>query len=270
MDKRKTQRILGILVIIALVIILFPLLFSKNDVTQTANIAAPSFPTQQKAPTTTAINNNIDQPNTVTNDNQSAANENVATPVEPDSNIASIMNKTEPTATSVASPTEVQDPIQAAVTEDTIPATAEENVEVKTVDQANEDAQKAPAKVSSNETIETLPIQKPVKKPHSVKTSKAKKSKEIIHEVASLNKAAWVIQMGSFKNKDNARSLTDKLRAAGYNAFTKEIKSVKGNLRTRVYVGPEFKEAEATKISHKIQRDLNLPNIVLPYKPLAL
>src|SRR5436190_21697270 len=44
MDKRKTQRILGILVIIALVIILFPLLFSKNEISTTASITAPVFP----------------------------------------------------------------------------------------------------------------------------------------------------------------------------------------------------------------------------------
>lgn len=48
MEKRTTQRILGTLVVIALVIILLPLFFGGNEpVTQTASVKAPPFPEPQ-------------------------------------------------------------------------------------------------------------------------------------------------------------------------------------------------------------------------------
>jgi cell division septation protein DedD len=84
---------------------------------------------------------------------------------------------------------------------------------------------------------------------------------------ADLKKSAWIVQLGSFKNKLNAERLTNSLRAKGYKAFTLETKS---NGQTRVCVGPEFKQMAAATLASKIQSDINMHGIIMTYQPLAL
>ncbi|MES2218548.1 MAG: SPOR domain-containing protein, partial [Pseudomonadota bacterium] len=76
-----------------------------------------------------------------------------------------------------------------------------------------------------------------------VKTVASNNAEISAKTVADLKKAAWIVQLGSFKNKLNAERLTNSLRAKGYKAFTLETKS---NGQTRVCVGPEFKQMAAT------------------------
>lgn len=59
-------------------------------------------------------------------------------------------------------------------------------------------------------------------------------------------KEAWVIHLGSFKNKDNIKQLLKKLKANGYIAFTKPIKTKKGTL-TKVMIGPELIKSAMVK-----------------------
>lgn len=87
--------------------------------------------------------------------------------------------------------------------------------------------------------------------------------------IENIKKAAWAIQLGSFKNKMNAVNLTNKLRAAGYTAFTREINSKSGSMRI-VYIGPESKRNSALTVSKKLQQDLKIQGIIVSYKPLAL
>ena len=44
-------------------------------------------------------------------------------------------------------------------------------------------------------------------------------------QLAEMKKGAWIVQLGSFKNRINAERLTNSLRAKGYKAFTIETKS---------------------------------------------
>lgn len=62
----------------------------------------------------------------------------------------------------------------------------------------------------------------------------------VTKQAYSLNNVAWVIQLGSFKNKANALRLVNELRASGYRAFIKQIPATFGQ-STRVFVGPEKK-----------------------------
>lgn len=74
---------------------------------------------------------------------------------------------------------------------------------------------------------------------------------------------AWVIQLGSFRHKKNVDDLVAKLKKAGYNAFTRPIKTKNGTL-TKVFVGPELSHAslekklpalkELTKVQGKVAR----------------
>lgn len=55
----------------------------------------------------------------------------------------------------------------------------------------------------------------------------------------ALSQTAWAVQLGSFRHEKNVKELIEKLKKAGYTAFTKPIKTQKGTL-TKVFVGPEL------------------------------
>lgn len=84
-----------------------------------------------------------------------------------------------------------------------------------------------------------------------------------------LKNAAWVIQIGSFKNKTNALRLVNKLRASGYRAFIQQTTTAFGN-NTRVFVGPEHKRILAHALANRLQSEMHIQGIVISYKPLTL
>jgi DedD protein len=69
--------------------------------------------------------------------------------------------------------------------------------------------------------------------------------------------AAWVVQVGSFKDQSNAQALLNKLRAAGY-ATRVEPASVGGSRVYRVKVGPELERAAAEKLIADLQTRFGL------------
>jgi DedD protein len=121
------------------------------------------------------------------------------------------------------------------------------------------------AKAKTHNTVAKAKKAAPVAKP--AKATVASNDAPSAKQVADLKKAAWIVQMGSFKNKLNAERLTNSLRAKGYKAFTLETKS---NGQTRVCVGPEFKQMAAATLASKIQQDINMRGIIMTYQPLAL
>jgi len=72
-----------------------------------------------------------------------------------------------------------------------------------------------------------------------------KKKNNRLPETA-IAKQAWVIQLGSFRHKNNVEELVNKLKAKGYTVFTKPIKTKNGNL-TKVFVGPELIKSSLEK-----------------------
>ncbi|NQY36775.1 MAG: SPOR domain-containing protein [Alteromonadaceae bacterium] len=62
----------------------------------------------------------------------------------------------------------------------------------------------------------------------------------------SVAREAWVIQLGSFRHKNNVDELVKKLKKNGYVAFTKPIKTKNGTL-TKVFVGPELVKSSLEK-----------------------
>lgn len=59
----------------------------------------------------------------------------------------------------------------------------------------------------------------------------------------------WIIQAGSFGQKENALELRDKLREQGYSTYLDTINTEQGRMMYRVRVGPELdkERAEATR-----------------------
>lgn len=250
MDQKRTQRIMGIVIVIALVIILFPLLFSKNETAPTvANIKTPPFP----EPVANPDNNTVAENNAVEHTNPEQGIKNDATLSES----SPMMPGNEQTQNETNSPQKMAPEANNEAVSNVIPAEPAESSALKAESSPLEEAH--PTK-SDFQKI------KPVKKAILIQTPKSTSSHK---DPVFYNKVAWVVQLGSFKDKNNAHKLANRLRAAGFSAFTREIQAKQGN-QLRVYVGPEFKQFAAVKLSSKIEHELNLKGIVIPYRPLRL
>jgi len=84
-----------------------------------------------------------------------------------------------------------------------------------------------------------------------------------------LKKPIWVIHIGTFKDKNNARRLVNELRQKGYRAFIQNNTSVLGS-EIRVYVGPELKHASAVTLAKQIENQIHVHGIVVNFKPFVL
>ena len=76
--------------------------------------------------------------------------------------------------------------------------------------------------------------------------------------------SAWIVQLGSFTDEDNAQSLNEKIRKAGYPAFVEPLKK-NGKINYRVRVGPEIRRSEADLLLKNLKDKMNLDGIVVSY-----
>lgn len=316
MDKQKTQRIIGILVIIAFVIVLIPLFFGRTDgITEMSNAKSVSVPVPDQSNAT---------PELAKNDSSSSEER------TPDDNaiLGSAAPTDQPTANSTPLPVNnTGNDTQNITTPDTAPTNASDDSQIKNTDtplqtadtnntsnpqEINSEPAALPTPKAPNDVVQkdtstqisnatpvndATPIENGLKpnlpsasselsKPNSSNITTIKKHKKIIsvknhhnkikplninsNELAKLNSTAWVVQMGNFKDKNNARRLADKLRLSGYKAFTKEIKAASGNIHTRVYIGPEFQRAQALHLAKKVAEETKMQGIVVSIKPLEI
>lgn len=72
----------------------------------------------------------------------------------------------------------------------------------------------------------------------------------------------YAVQVGGFRNRDNALGLRDKLRGQGYTVYVDQTQW-KGDTLFRVRVGPVISESEAASLKAKLSREQDLPGIVV-------
>jgi len=113
------------------------------------------------------------------------------------------------------------------------------------------------AKVKSKTVISTPAVKAPVK----VVSQPSKKLPE-----KAIAKEAWVIHLGSFKDKDNVAQLLKKLKSKGYIAFTKPIKTKQGIL-TKVIIGPELIKTTLIKKIPALKKLTGIQGKVASFKP---
>jgi DedD protein len=76
---------------------------------------------------------------------------------------------------------------------------------------------------------------------------------------------AWTLQLGAFKNSQNAIELRDSLRIKGYKGYI--LKSSSGTY-DRVFVGPMLQRAKAEQLRIKLSKEIAIKDIRLQqYKP---
>ena len=70
---------------------------------------------------------------------------------------------------------------------------------------------------------------------------------------------AWVVQVGSFGQKENAEKLKEELRAKNLDAYTRKIDTPSGKA-VRVFVGPKLDKQRAEEIKQQIDKQFKLKN----------
>ena len=111
----------------------------------------------------------------------------------------------------------------------------------------------------------------------TIEASKAEPEKEVLTivekkppvEAAKIDyaKSAWIIQLGVFRNAENAKNLALKLRRQGFQAHTFPKEPKKGDL-VRVAVGPDISKLDLEKQLPKLKEITGLNGQLLKFAPL--
>lgn len=245
--KMLTQRTIGILVVVGFALVLLSMIFSKNETAPkktTIVQAAPQFSDKPPIEDKPAITVAESKPDTSP---LASIPSNDVIPAKQETVVAA--SQSEPEGKSVE-------------TSPLLPKQPEPNLPLVSNAEENTPAPAEEAKPSVSK--------QPIHAEHKVKPVKTLAKRKTETSVKKLHSPAWVIQLGCFNSKSNARQLTDQLRLAGFKAFNREVKSKTGKSTIRVLVGPEYKHASAIKLSTKLEQRMKLHGIVLSYKPLEL
>ena len=110
--------------------------------------------------------------------------------------------------------------------------------------------------MQSAETTTTL-------KPTEPKTAPAQATPPVA-PVAKASATGFAVQLAAFSKSEDANALRDRLRAAGFTAFTESVATDKGTL-TRVRVGPVVTRTDAEQLKAQVKAKLGLDGIVRPH-----
>lgn len=294
MERRTKHRLLGIFVMIGLVILLLPLFqSSKDDATDSAMLAAPPFPNQQPEtvaaapaadpapdPGTQALPINTGQENqsafnqqpddtinlsqrvpavqqsqpTVNQQSQSSApGVNTTQTVKQPGDLSADNN---PTSNTIAAAPKSSDTVMKQEDDE---SDVKDNVFRNSYKQQETNGNKSAARVSSKK------INSNAKKITSKAVKLSTKQNLDKDGLFKIRTSAWVIQLGSYRNKNQALKLVNKLRSRGYHAFIQQIAD-----NTSVFVGPENKQENARALATQLAADMHLQGFVISYKPLTL
>ncbi|MFT5426597.1 MAG: DedD protein [Gammaproteobacteria bacterium] len=117
--------------------------------------------------------------------------------------------------------------------------------------------------------IQDIIVEKVVSDNEKVSSKKEAVKNEVQNEVKNdvkvdVGLSAWIVQLGSFSDEENAESLNEKLRKEGYPAFVEPLKK-NGKMSYRVRVGPEIKRSEADLLLKRLKEKMKLDGIVVSY-----
>lgn len=134
---------------------------------------------------------------------------------------------------------------------------------------------KKPVEQPKPKPVPTKPVevQKPVEaKPQAgqIKTMDdliaSKMAQPTTAPAAAPAQGSWILQLGAFKNADSVNVLVSKLRAAGYSAQTSPRTPVQGQIN-RVFIGPDVSKAKLQGMQSRISQMTGLSGSVVAYNP---
>ncbi|WP_429107599.1 cell division protein DedD [Aeromonas media] len=147
-------------------------------------------------------------------------------------------------------------------------------------------AKPEPKPVPKPEVVAKKPVEQP--KPKPVEVKKPVESKPQAGQIKSMDdliaskmttqaatpapaaaapaQGSWILQLGAFKNADSVNALVGKLRAAGYSAQTSPRTPVQGQIN-RVFIGPDVSKAKLQGMQSRISQMTGLSGSVVAYNP---
>jgi DedD protein len=196
LDSGLKQRIVGALVLLALMVIFIPMLLSRQDDMQRVVVDAPSMP---------------------------------QTPTMPQVELES-----------------VSVPQAQLLPEEPVPMTTSELAAVA-----------PPAVAPAKSVLPTAAPVAPAPKPIAVEPTAPASRLD-----ANGLPVSWSIQLASLSSRAGADTLQKTLRAAGYNAYVRNVEGM-----NRVFVGPVIERAEADRLRDQLTRQQKLNGFVVRFQP---
>jgi DedD protein len=86
-----------------------------------------------------------------------------------------------------------------------------------------------------------------------------------VHELPVFRNV-WMVQLGTFSNRQNAYALRDRLRKDGFDAHTKPVK-VGDTVAERVFSGPFVNRQEAERAKKKLDARHKVDSLILFFDP---
>lgn len=264
MESKTKHRLLGILVVVGLVVILLPFMQSgrESSSTDTTTIKVPAFPDQS-----VQVETPIQEPAPEI-ETKPTTEPAIAAPEQPVATTPPATSQTEPQtdASATEQPPLGQEEVKNQP-DDAI--TAEHPVEPTKAAPPIPAPEDSATEVKKNTTSHLK--KKTVKQTAHNTAKSSKKDRQLTvknNDLFNIQEPSWVIQVGDYSKKAQALKVVNQLRAKGYRAFIQQFSTTLG-ANTRVFVGPENKQADARQLASELNSQMKLHGIVISYKPLA-
>lgn len=303
MDIQLKQRILGAIIVLALVVIFVPMLFTKHQKEQAmlarAIPAIPEQPVINKSPLSIAQQEAQVEAILAAEEKDNKPNQ-AASPFD-------VQLQQEPTLSAPSNPDQPQPPSKNIVPENlSEPSTPQATglqasqsplqQPPKAKDVASTEGSSLASALSEKETaqlthtIKKTLLNKPKKQPatnpkkyvepYYVRENLAnsnnapiennlKKEKKVLLK-AKQHYMAWVIQLGNFDQAAYANQLVHSLREKGFTTFSYRNKNKLGHVSTKVFVGPFVKKEQARQQLQKLQLNYQQKGFVVQFNPTDL
>lgn len=118
-----------------------------------------------------------------------------------------------------------------------------------------------PKKISSKVSTASLKI-RPIDKQNKQRLTPALVNNKKNRSQASVKHGRWLVQLGTFSHVKNANRLLQTLKKKGYRSFTSRTKLKNGRSFTLVFLGPETKRSNATKLQKLILKQMHLKGVI--------
>ena len=259
MDIKLKHRLVGACVILALAVFFLPMILDSEKYRQDIKSEIPTDSVLKQGSNASAesavggesgsltINLDEDEPIKAIKENEPNPQPKPKPVVSPDVKDTASTAKTEKTVEAKESVTETSDDA------------LESQASSKKTTHTEATSKPAIEKEASTKVVSTP--KEEIKKPPQTKdatTSNNKKAKK----TTNFEEVAWVIQIGSFSNKDNATALVSELRNKGYRAYQRDAGKF-----SRVYVGPYPDESAAKNRTKSLEEIVGASVKVLQFDP---
>lgn len=276
MDEKLKYRLVGASVILALAVFFLPMILDSEKYRSQIQSQIPAVPSEEDA------RRNKEQ----SNHNIEGQRPNLNGPVEKGPLVINLDDSEEetqketvqikePVAVVDSKPQEVQTDINKqgdtsaaeGKTESTNESALADNKQQPTT--ATEEQKPSQSEPVAEITEKPAPDVKPAaetvvaQNPEQNKTTQATKEPQSSSESElAFSDSAWLIQIGSFSNKENATRLVNQLRGEGYRAYQRV-----GDGYARVYVGPYPVKGEADKRTSVLEKLVGAKVKVIEFDP---